>query len=314
MGQSATTDSGGNYTITGLTVACTTYTVTPSLTGYTFTPASQSVVIGTTSAVNVNFKETPPAGTFSIAGTVSACGSGIIGVTVSTDSGATATTNSSGAYTLTGLAPCTTYTVTPSKAGYTFSPGSKSVAIGASSATGVNFVAADNTLGSWDPLKQISQQQVRPNLLIVLDVSGSMAWDINGESVGVDATGTSPTAVWSNGTNCSYPSTPCRTWTYTLTVNQRFPSRLATVKNALGNSVSIITPWVAPDPWSTDTGHSYVTDATWAGGTISGPTVAHGATTHTYAWTVTFSTAQAAPGDPFTAYDASGKLTVGSGP
>ncbi len=39
----ATTSSTGAYTISGLANA--TYTVTPSLTGYTFSPASSSVTV-----------------------------------------------------------------------------------------------------------------------------------------------------------------------------------------------------------------------------------------------------------------------------
>jgi hypothetical protein len=316
-GQSAVTGSGGAYIITGLT-PCATYTVTPVLSGYTFVPSNQTVVLAMTNQANINFHQTPPSGTISISGTVTnPDGSGLVGVAVSTDQGQLANTGSGGAYTITGLSPCMTYTVTPYKSGYYFSPGSQALRAGSSNVTGISFTAYNIALGGWDPLRQIQKQIIRPNLLIVQDVSGSMTQDINAKDVGIDSTGTSPTAAWGSGqSGCSDPSSPCTTWSYTLTITQTFPSRIATVKNALGNSVSIITPWTPPDVWTTDTSYSYIkgiTGTKWTG-TITGPTVVHSASTHKYTWTVTFATAQVDPGIPFKAYSTSGGApTVGGG-
>jgi PKD repeat protein len=76
--------------------------------------------------------------TWSVSGTVTTgTGVGIAGVTVSTGSSST-TTNSSGAYTLGGLANGT-YTLTPSLTGYTFSPASSSVTISGANVSGKNF-------------------------------------------------------------------------------------------------------------------------------------------------------------------------------
>jgi hypothetical protein len=52
-GGSATTNASGAYTISG--VASGVYTVTPSLTGYTFTPASRQVTVTTLNVGAVNF-------------------------------------------------------------------------------------------------------------------------------------------------------------------------------------------------------------------------------------------------------------------
>ncbi len=243
---SATTNTSGNYTISGL--ANGTYTVTPSKTGYTFSPANYSVTINGANVTGKNFTATatgggdtvltsgvavngsvayqayvqydiavpsgatqlkvelynltadvdlytgsptlgnpttssytgrswnsgttselithtnPAAGTwniaaygyaagsytvratvttatatYSISGTVTLNGSGLSGVTVSTGS-ASATTNTSGNYTISGLANGT-YTVTPSKTGYTFSPANYSVTINGANVTGKNFTA-----------------------------------------------------------------------------------------------------------------------------------------------------------------------------
>ncbi len=77
------------------------------------------------------------AGTYSISGRVAdSSGNPISGVTVSDNAGHT-TTGSDGRYTLSGLA-AGTYTITPSKSGYAFSPASRQVTV-PPDATGVDF-------------------------------------------------------------------------------------------------------------------------------------------------------------------------------
>ena len=56
----ATTNSSGAYTLTGLANA--TYTLTPSLTGYTFTPANRSVTVNGANVTGVNFTGAPSGG------------------------------------------------------------------------------------------------------------------------------------------------------------------------------------------------------------------------------------------------------------
>ncbi len=134
---SATTDASGAFTLGGL--AAGSYTVTPSRSGYTFSPASQSVTITSANVTGVSFTAAAVA-TYSISGSA-----GTAGAAVSTGS-VSATSDSSGAYTLAGLS-AGTYTVTPSLSGCTFSPASQSVTVTASNVTGVNFTA---TCGSGD--------------------------------------------------------------------------------------------------------------------------------------------------------------------
>jgi Tol biopolymer transport system component len=64
---------------------------------------------------------------------------GIAGVSISDGAGHTASTDSSGNYTLSGLA-AGTYTITPSKSGYTFSPPSQTLTL-STDTSGVNFSA-----------------------------------------------------------------------------------------------------------------------------------------------------------------------------
>jgi hypothetical protein len=130
-----TSDSSGNYSFTGL--APGTYTVTPSKSGFTFNPGSQSVSVTTTSVSAVNFTISPI--TYSISGTILPVPNGT-GATVQLSGPATATltSDSSGNFSFTGLAPGS-YTVTPSKTGFTFAPTSQSVPVTNTNVPGVNF-------------------------------------------------------------------------------------------------------------------------------------------------------------------------------
>jgi invasion protein IalB len=130
-----TADSSGNYTFSGLPNG--TFTMTPSHSGFTFTPGSQSMAINGANVTGVNFTGTSQ--TFTISGTISpvAGGSGAT-VTLSGAASATTTANSSGAYTLTGLTSGS-YTITPSNVGYTFTPPTQNVTVSATNVSGVNF-------------------------------------------------------------------------------------------------------------------------------------------------------------------------------
>jgi hypothetical protein len=150
---STTTDSSGNYSFSGL--ANGNYAVTPSHTGYTFSPTSQSAPVNGANVTGINFTATAQtAPTFSITGTISptAGGSGAT-VLLSGPAAATTTTNSAGSYTFTGLANGS-YTVTPGNAGYTFTPTNQAVTVSGANITGVNFTAtaqqAHTVALSWD--------------------------------------------------------------------------------------------------------------------------------------------------------------------
>jgi hypothetical protein len=84
------------------------------------------------------------AATFSISGQITASGSGLSGVTVALNTGSTTPTDNNGNYSFSGLVNGT-YTVTPSRSGYTFTPASQSVTINGANKTGVNFTAAVST-------------------------------------------------------------------------------------------------------------------------------------------------------------------------
>ncbi len=135
-----------------------------------------------------------------------------------------------------------------------------------------------------DPFRQVTTQWVRPNLLIVLDISGSMSWDMAGYGVGVDCrggvgcNGTKP-SVWSVTTTTTGCTGGTKKWTYRFSFS--YPSRMALVKNALGNSVTI---WYPPATFPSPTG--------WKPPSISGTT------TRTVSYTTT-TCRPISPGPPF---------------
>jgi hypothetical protein len=133
----ATADPSGNYTFP--TVLSGTYTATPTKTGFTFLPVSQSVTVSNGPVSSVNFTATPVP-TYSISGSVS--GAVLSGVTMSLSGASTgsATTDASGNYSFTGLSNGN-YTVTPSKTGYTFTPTSQPATVSNGNVTSISFTA-----------------------------------------------------------------------------------------------------------------------------------------------------------------------------
>jgi uncharacterized repeat protein (TIGR01451 family) len=119
--QSATTqtDSNGNYSFANLLNG--NYTVTPSLTGFTFTPANLSFPnLGSNQMANFTGVQS----TFSVGGKVIFGNVGLGGVTITVggSQSRTVTTDSGGNYLITNLPTVGNYTITPSKTNYDFTP------------------------------------------------------------------------------------------------------------------------------------------------------------------------------------------------
>ncbi len=147
-------DASGNYSIGNLTNG--TYTLTPSKSGYTFTPGSQTVTINGADVANVNFTAVATQQTWTISGTIGPSASIGVGtlLTLSGAASATTTADASGNYSFSNLSSGS-YTVTPSKSGYTFTPATQSVTIDGANVSGVNFTAASkqtwNISGTLSP-------------------------------------------------------------------------------------------------------------------------------------------------------------------
>ena len=132
-----TVNSSGNYTFSGLPSG--SYAVTPAKKGSTFSPVTQQIIVGNSNITGANFSVTQQPGTISISGLISSSEHGTATtVTLSGATNATATTDSSGKYTFSGLS-VGSYTLTPNKAGFTFSPASRTVTASATDVTGVDF-------------------------------------------------------------------------------------------------------------------------------------------------------------------------------
>jgi hypothetical protein len=139
------TNSSGVYTFTGLING--TYTLTPSLSGYTFAPATRSVSVNGANVSGQSFTGTATTSSYSVSGTITtSAGAALGGVSVSNGS-STVSTNSSGVYTFTGLINGT-YTLTPSLSGYTFSPATRSVSVNGANVSGQSFTGTASA-GNW---------------------------------------------------------------------------------------------------------------------------------------------------------------------
>jgi len=137
-----TSGTGGAYIFSGLIDG--SYTVTPSLTGYTFSPTSANVTIsGGNVTAGTTFVPTLIPVPHSISGTVSGAPVGVT-ITVTGTATKTATTGTGGAYTVTGLYDGS-YAVTPTYSGYTFAPNSTPVTISGANVTGKNFTGTANS-------------------------------------------------------------------------------------------------------------------------------------------------------------------------
>ena len=151
-GATATANGSGNYTFTG--VANGTYTVTPTKAGFTFSPTNRIVTINDANATVPDFTAAAIP-TFSVSGTVSPAASGS-GTTLTLTGGATATADGSGNFTFTGVVNGT-YTVTPTKTGFTFTPVNRSVTVSGGNVTAVNFTAAASSTLSIDVVNTVGQ-------------------------------------------------------------------------------------------------------------------------------------------------------------
>ena len=132
--KNTTTDPDGTYILTEL--PDDSYTVTPTLTGYTFSPTSIDTTISGAASTGNDFTATII--TYSISGTVS--GDVQEGVTITLSGGGTETTTSAadGTYSFTELNNGS-YTVTPNLTGYAFSPTSIDITISGADLTGSDF-------------------------------------------------------------------------------------------------------------------------------------------------------------------------------
>jgi len=190
------TDTLGNYTFNELTSG--TYTVTPGGNNYTFAPAVQSVTIASANISGINFTASKPnSPTYSISGTISSAANGN-GATVilSGSANVTTTADSSGNYNFNGLTSGT-YTVTPSKSGFTFGPTSLGTTITTANVTGMNFTAS-------------------PVATPTYGISGTISSAANGSGATVTLSGAASATTTADGSG-NYSFSGLKSGTYTVT-------------------------------------------------------------------------------------------------
>ena len=133
-------DSNGNYSFTGL--ANGSYAVTPSKVGFNFTPSSQNVVVSGGSQANINFTAQSTNSTYTISGNISpSAGGGGATVSLSGAAAGTSSADANGNFSFTQLKNGT-YTVTPAKNGFIFTPPSQTVSVNGADVDSVDFTAS----------------------------------------------------------------------------------------------------------------------------------------------------------------------------
>jgi hypothetical protein len=137
---------------------------------------------------------------YTIGGTISGVGGSGALVTLGGATSGSVTANASGVFSFTGLGNGA-YTVTPSKAGYSFNPASKSVTVNAANVSGVNFTSAGAPTAQASPTSlTFAAQTVSTSSAaqaVTLSNTGTAALTVSG----ITFTGTNP-ADFSQTNNC----------------------------------------------------------------------------------------------------------------
>ena len=258
---STLTDASGHFSFDGL--ANGRYTITSSLTGYTFSPDVLCVAVNGNDVLDQNFSATataastaPPATVgatyYGVSGTVSGAAGAVSGMELDmVSSSYTAYLNSypdsAGNYHFApgdygpswlGLPNGSSITITPSHAGYTFIPPSITSAVNGSNVTNLNFVAFANT----------------PANATSYSISGMVSGAVT-SGVTVSLTGASKTST-STGTNGYYSFAGLANGSYTITpscAGYNFDPASITVTVNGGNVINYFTSIKGPTSGSAPT-------------------------------------------------------------
>ena len=120
------------------------YVVTPTGSGYAFTPPSRTITIAGASVEGLDFAVAIPPQTFSISGSVTSVGASGTTLSLSGPVQRSVVADAAGHYAVADLS-AGTYTVTPAKPGYAFNPPSRTVVVQDASISGLSFEALGPT-------------------------------------------------------------------------------------------------------------------------------------------------------------------------
>ena len=131
------TNASGAFQLEGLAVG--SYVLTPSRTGYTFTPPSRTVTLSGTTTVVTGLEFTATIGKYAVSGTVRGdVKEGVALKLVSSAKTLQVTSSDAGVYSVADVTSGT-YTLTPSLTGYKFFPASRTVTVADAAIAGQDF-------------------------------------------------------------------------------------------------------------------------------------------------------------------------------
>jgi hypothetical protein len=236
---STTTDASGTFSITGLSDGA--YTVTPVKAGYIFNPVSLVASVSGASVTGINFVATATgASTYSISGKVTGDVLKDVTITLRGGTNGTATTDASGNYSFSNIVNGS-YTVTPSRTGYTFTPANLNIPLSGAISPGNDFTSAAVVIPP------------------ATTASGTYTWN--------STTGVITLNTTSSNFTCQGPSLGAETHTgVTITsTTMTWPNDNMTWSRSSGTANDIVGTWTSSD---STTGNSY-TAIFNANGTVS---------------------------------------------
>ncbi|HTT17813.1 MAG TPA: N,N-dimethylformamidase beta subunit family domain-containing protein [Candidatus Sulfotelmatobacter sp.] len=266
--------TAGQISGTPTTAGTTTFTVQVTDSGSPAQTASQ------TFSITVLASGCP----CSIGGNIS--GTGGNGATVTLASGSSVTADASGNYIFNGISPGT-YTVTPSKTGYVFTPASQSVTVSGSSVTGVNFsstaqLAMDQAV--WTDRGTKATTIVSPTFSTTKSTELLLAFVATDYLSGTNTTVTGVTGgtlTWTLVKRTNTQSGSSEIWRAFAPSTLSSVSVTATLSQSVAASISVVT-FTGVD--TTGTGGSGAIGATGTGNAKSGAPTASLTTTRNNSW------------------------------
>jgi hypothetical protein len=176
-----TTDAAGHYTFTNLPQGGS-FTLTPSVTGFTFTPPSRAVNNLQSDQTGLDF--TGQLITYTMAGTVvDGNSAGLSGVNVHLSGSAVSdtTTDAAGNYSFTNLQQGGSFILTPSRTGYHFTPPSRAVSNLQGDQTGLDFTGQLNVYALSG---RVTDEGAQPLVGVNVHLSGSADGDTTTDAAG----------------------------------------------------------------------------------------------------------------------------------
>ena len=229
---SAVTNTNGAYTLSNVAVG--NYTVSASAPGYSTASQGVAVTAGQSSTAGLALTKTATTGAISGRVTDAATGAGIAGAAVS-DGSASATTDSTGAYTLASV-PAGPSTLSASAAGYTNASQTVSVTAGQTTAAAVALTKTVTAPATTMWVSSVTFSASGPNVRVTVTVTSPVG-PVAGAQVKL-------------AVGCSTGAT----WTFSGTTSSSGTATFAMQKAPKGSYTATVTGLTGAYPWDTTKG------------------------------------------------------------